>query len=82
MRDASVCLLAVAQVTLRDQDMPHAEHAKPAKLLGRVEDHRRESGGHLAVKTDLDPSLDLVLTLHKQVKQLVSVKNCLTEVGH
>jgi len=45
--DAQVSLLAVAQVRLGDEDVPHGQHAQPANLFGRVENDRREPRGHL-----------------------------------
>ena len=52
--DAQVRLLAVAQVGLRDEDVPHGQHAQATDLLGRVEDDRREARGHLTVQPNLD----------------------------
>lgn len=62
--------------------MTHGQHAESTQLLGCVEDHWREPGGHLGVETDLDTGLDLVLTLDQQVQQLLSVDDCLSEVRH
>mmetsp|Transcript_15271 Transcript_15271/g.46146 ORF Transcript_15271/g.46146 Transcript_15271/m.46146 type:complete len:374 (-) Transcript_15271:3477-4598(-) len=80
--DAQVRLLAVPQVRLGDEDVPHGQHAQPANLLGRVEDDWREPTGHLGVQPNLDPSLDLVLTLDQQVKELLGVHRRLTVVRH
>ena len=52
--DAQVGLLAVAEVGLGDEDVPHGQHTQATDLLGRVEDDRRESRGHLGVQPDLD----------------------------
>ena len=42
----------------------------------------REPGRHFGVQSNLDPGLDLVLTLDEQIQQLLSVDHGLTEVGH
>lgn len=62
--------------------MAHGQHAQTSEFLGRVEHHRGEPARHLGVETDLDTSLDLVLTLDEQVQQFLSVDDCLTEVRH
>ena len=67
--DAQIRLLAVAKVGLRNEDVAHGQHAQASNLLGRVENDRRESGGHLGVEPNLDPlqadswSVDWILTL-------------------
>ena len=82
MSDADVGLFRPAQVGLRDQDVTHRQHAEPTELLRRVEDDRREATRHLGVETDLDACLNLVLTLHQQVQQLLRVDDRLAEVRH
>mmetsp|Transcript_35305 Transcript_35305/g.88749 ORF Transcript_35305/g.88749 Transcript_35305/m.88749 type:complete len:781 (-) Transcript_35305:276-2618(-) len=79
---AQVGLLGVAQVGLRDEHVPHGQHAQSAQLLGRVEHHGREAAGHLGVQADLDARLDLVLALHEKVQQLLRVHGGLPEVRH
>lgn len=49
-----VGLLGEAQVARGNEDVAHREHAESTELLGRVEDGRRESRGHLGVESDLD----------------------------
>lgn len=80
--DARVCLLAVAEITLWDEDVSHREHAETAKFFGSVEDYWWESAGHLRVQTHLDASLDFVFAFDQQVQHLFSVDRGLTEVGH
>lgn len=67
---------------LGDEYVTHGQHAEPTQLLGCVEDHRREPGGHLGVETDLDTGLDLVLTFDQQIQQLLSIDDSLSEVCH
>lgn len=62
--------------------MSHGQHAQPSQLLGGVENDRGEATGHLGVETDLDTGLDLVLTFHQQVQQLLGVDHRLAEVRH
>lgn len=52
--DTQVSLLAVAQVRLGDEDVPHGQHTQASNLLGTVEDDRREPAGHLTVQPNLD----------------------------
>ena len=52
------------------------------KLLGCIEDHRRESARHFRVQSDLDTSLYLVLTLDEQIQELLCVHYCFSEVCH
>lgn len=52
--DTQVSLLAVAQVRLGNEDVPHGQHAQASNLLGTVEDDRREPAGHLTVQPNLD----------------------------
>mmetsp|Transcript_17531 Transcript_17531/g.36309 ORF Transcript_17531/g.36309 Transcript_17531/m.36309 type:complete len:330 (+) Transcript_17531:2994-3983(+) len=80
--DSGVRLLAVTQITLRNEHVAHGEHAEASELLGAVEDDRRETTWHLGVKPDLDPSLNLVLALHEEVEDLLGVDNGLPVVGH
>lgn len=80
--DARVCLLAVAEIALRNEDVSHREHAETTKFFRSVEDHRWESAGHLRVQTHLDASLDFVFAFDQQVQHLFSVDRGLTEVGH
>lgn len=80
--DARVCLLAVAEIALRNEDVSHREHAEAAKFFRSVEDHRWESAGHLRVEAHLDASLDFVLAFDQQVQHLLSVDCCFAEVGH
>ena len=68
MRDASVGLLAVPEVRLRDEDVSHAEHAESAQFLGSIEHYGREPTRHLTVQAHLNPCLDLVFALDKQIK--------------
>mmetsp|Transcript_8139 Transcript_8139/g.19409 ORF Transcript_8139/g.19409 Transcript_8139/m.19409 type:complete len:210 (-) Transcript_8139:3983-4612(-) len=82
VRDARLGLLRISQVRLRDQDVAHTEHAQSSQLLGGVEDHRRESRGHLRVQPDLDSSLHLVLALHEKIEQRIRVNHGLSEVCH
>mmetsp|Transcript_82933 Transcript_82933/g.149644 ORF Transcript_82933/g.149644 Transcript_82933/m.149644 type:complete len:355 (+) Transcript_82933:1047-2111(+) len=82
VRDASLRLLGVSQVGLRDQDVSHAQHTQTSQLLWSVEDHWRESRWHLGVQSDLNTGLHLVLALHQQIQQRVGVDHCLAEVGH
>ena len=82
MRDADIGLLRPAKVRLRNQYMTHWQHAKTSELLRRVEHNRWESTWHLWVEADLDTRLYLVLTLDEEVKQLLGVDDCLTEVRH
>ena len=70
--DAGVGLFGPAQVALGDEHVAHTQHAQSPQLLGRVEDDGREAVGHLGVEADLDACLDLVLTLHQQVQQLLN----------
>lgn len=62
--------------------MAHGEHAQPPQLLRGVEHHRRKTAGHFGVQADLDPSLDFILTLHQQIKQLLSIYNSFSEISH
>lgn len=62
--------------------MAHGEHAKATQLFGGVEDYRREAARHFGVKADLDTCLDLVLTLHQKVQELLGVDHGLTEIRH
>lgn len=62
--------------------MAHGQHAKATQLFGCVEHYRRETARHFGVETDLDTCLDLVLTLHKQVQELLGIDHSLTEVRH
>mmetsp|Transcript_98960 Transcript_98960/g.262869 ORF Transcript_98960/g.262869 Transcript_98960/m.262869 type:complete len:322 (-) Transcript_98960:3361-4326(-) len=80
--DARLRLLGVPQVGLRDEDVPHAQHAEAAQLLRSVEHHGRESRRHLGVKANLDAGLHLVLALDQQVQEGVGVDDSLAEVCH
>ena len=82
MRNSHLSLLAVAKIALGDKDMAHRQHIKTTKLLGRVEHNRRETTWHLTIQTNLNTRLDLVLILHKQIKELLSVEDGLTVVRH
>ena len=64
------------------QDVPHGEHPEAAQLLRSVEDHRWETGRHFGIQSKLDASLNLVLTLHKQVKKSICVDDTLAMVAH
>lgn len=70
------------QVRLRDENVAHGEHAQPSQLLRGVEHHRRKTAGHFGIQADLDPSLDFILTLHQQIKQLLSIYNSFPEISH
>mmetsp|Transcript_13991 Transcript_13991/g.37789 ORF Transcript_13991/g.37789 Transcript_13991/m.37789 type:complete len:271 (+) Transcript_13991:2902-3714(+) len=80
--DPQVSLLAVAQIRLGDEDVSHGEHAQATDLLGGVKDYRGETGRHLGVQANLDASLDLILALDQQVKQLLGVHHRLAVVCH
>ena len=82
MSDARISLLAEAQVTLRDQDVSHGQHAEASELLWGIEHDWWESRGHLGVQTHLDPRLYLILTFDEEVEHLLGVHSRLTEVGH
>mmetsp|Transcript_79856 Transcript_79856/g.222353 ORF Transcript_79856/g.222353 Transcript_79856/m.222353 type:complete len:322 (+) Transcript_79856:3122-4087(+) len=82
VRDARLSLLRIPQVGLRNEDVTHAQHPEATELLRRVEDHGREARGHLGVQTDLDACLHLVLALHEEVQERVSVYHRLTEICH
>lgn len=62
--------------------MTHGQHAQTTQLLRGVKDHRWETTRHFGVQTNLDTGLDLILTLHQEVQQLLSVDHSLTEVRH
>lgn len=62
--------------------MAHGQHAQPPQFFGSVEYHWREAAWHLGVQANFDSGLNLVLTLHKQVKQLLRVHNSLPEIRH
>ena len=62
--------------------MAHGQHAKATQLFGSVEDYRRETARHLGVEPDLDTCLNLVLTFHQQVPELLRVDHSLPEVRH
>ena len=62
--------------------MAHGQHAKATQLFGSVEDNRRETARHFGVQADLDTCLDLVLTLHQQVQELLGIDHSLSEVCH
>ena len=62
--------------------MAHWEHAKSTQLLRGVENDRRESTWHLGVEANLNSCLDLVLTLHQQVQELLGVYHSLSKVCH
>ena len=62
--------------------MAHRKHAKTSQLLWCVEYYRREAAWHLGIEAYLDTCLYLVLTLDKQVKKLLCVNHCLSEVCH
>jgi len=79
---SDIGLFGVSQIGLRNENVSHGKHSQTSQLLGSVEDHRRESAGHLRVETDLDSSLNLVLALDEKVQQLLCVDSCLSEVGH
>lgn len=70
------------QVRLRDENVAHGEHAQPPQLLRGVKHHRRKTAGHFGIQADLDPSLDFILTLHQQIKQLLSIYNSFPEISH
>jgi len=82
VRNAGVCLLGEAQVSLGNKYVTHAEHAKASQLLRGVEDYGRETTGHLTVQTDLDACLNLIFALHKQIEQLLGVDDCFAEISH
>lgn len=62
--------------------MAHGEHAESSQLLRGVEHNRRETTRHLGVEANLDTCLDLVLTLHQQVQELLGVHDSLPKVRH
>lgn len=62
--------------------MAHGQHAQTPQLLRGVEDHRRKTAWHFGVQTNLNTSLDLVLTLHQEVQQLLCVHHGFSEVCH
>ena len=62
--------------------MAHGQHAKATKLFWSVEDYGGKAARHFGVEADLDSRLDLVLTLHQQVQELLGVDHSLTEVCH
>ena len=68
MCDSCVCLLAVTEVALWNEDVPHAEHTEASKLLGRVEYDGRKPGGHLGVETNLDSGLYFILAFDQQIE--------------
>mmetsp|Transcript_4453 Transcript_4453/g.3945 ORF Transcript_4453/g.3945 Transcript_4453/m.3945 type:complete len:530 (-) Transcript_4453:1161-2750(-) len=80
--DATLRLLRESQITLRDKNVTHGEHAQATQLLRSVEDNRREPRRHFRVEADLDTRLNLVLALDQQVEQLRGVDDGLTEVSH
>ena len=80
--DADVRLSGPTQVGLGDEHVAHRQHSQPPQLLRGVEHHGREATRHLRVESDLDPSLDLVLTLDEQVEQLLGVHHRLAEIRH
>mmetsp|Transcript_31628 Transcript_31628/g.76451 ORF Transcript_31628/g.76451 Transcript_31628/m.76451 type:complete len:329 (-) Transcript_31628:2992-3978(-) len=82
MCDAHISLLAVAQITLRDQNMTHRQHTQTSQLFWTVEDNRRETARHLTVQTNLDSGLNLVLVLYQQIEKLLRVQNCFTIICH
>lgn len=72
----------IPQVRLWNQHVAHGQHAKATQLFGSVEDYRRETARHFGVETDLDTCLNLVLTFHQQIEELLCVDYSLTEVRH
>ncbi|CAN8015573.1 unnamed protein product, partial [Ixodes persulcatus] len=70
------------EVRLWDEHVSHGKHAQASQLFGGVEHHRRKATRHLGVEANLDPGLDLVLTLHQQVQQLLGVHHRFAEVCH
>lgn len=70
------------QVRLWDENVAHGEHAQPPQLFRGVKHHRRETAGHFGIQTNFDSSLDFILTLHQQIKQLLSIDNSFPEICH
>lgn len=62
--------------------MSHREHAQTSQLFRGVEHHRWETARHFGIQTNFDSSLDFILTLHQQVKQLLSIYNSFPEICH
>ena len=58
------------------------EHAESYQLLGVVEDHGEEPGGHFGIEFDFDPSLYIVLVFDEQVEELAGVEHGLAVVCH
>lgn len=70
------------QVRLWDENVAHGEHAQPSQLLRGVKDHRWKAARHLGIQPNFDSSLDFVLALHQQIKQLLSIHNSFPEICH
>ena len=79
---SQVSLFAVPQVALRDEHVTLRKHSQTSQFLRRVEHYRREAAWHLTVQTDFDTSLNLVLVLHEEIQQLLSIQNRLAIIGH
>jgi hypothetical protein len=82
VRDAGISLLAESQVSLWDKNMAHRKHAQTSQFFWSVEDHWRESAWHFRIQSHLNSSLDLVLTLNQQIKELVCVDGGLSVISH
>lgn len=58
----NVCLLAVTEVTLRNQYMTHRKHAKSSDFLWSVENDRREPEGRLSfISTEINFQLEYII---------------------
>mmetsp|Transcript_6537 Transcript_6537/g.26220 ORF Transcript_6537/g.26220 Transcript_6537/m.26220 type:complete len:208 (+) Transcript_6537:3427-4050(+) len=82
VRDARVGLHAVPQVALGDENVTHREHTQTTDFFRCGEHARRETARHLRIQTNFYASLNLILTLHQQIKQLRGVNCCLSVVRH
>lgn len=82
MCDSHICLLTVPQITLRNQNVTHRQHSQSSNLLWCIKYDWRKPAGHLWIQPNLNTGLDLVLTLHQEVKQLLSVHSCFSEICH
>lgn len=62
--------------------MSHRKHTQSSQLFRSIEHHRRKSAWHFRIQTNLDTSLDFILTLHQEVQQFLSVDDSLSKVCH
>ena len=75
-------LFRVPQITLWNQNVPHADHAQPTQFFRGVKHDGWKAAGHFTVQTNFDAGLDLILATDQQIQQFGRVDHCFPVVRH